>query len=133
MRAFFDTNVLIYLNSPSERYFHKACHLLDLGGVISVQVLNEYCSVSLRKYKRDWSTILKACEDFERALEVCDLTLESQTLARAYVGRYGYSIYDANIIASAKLAGCDTLWSEDMADGQIIEGVRITNPFAAES
>jgi predicted nucleic acid-binding protein len=43
------------------------------------------------------------------------------------------AFFDANILASAKLAGCDTLWSEDMAHGQVIEGVRITNPFMDES
>jgi predicted nucleic acid-binding protein len=133
MRAFLDTNILIYLNSPNERNYDKACELLGIGGVISVQVLNEYCSVSQKKYRRDWPSVSQACDDFAQALEVCDLTQESQTLARTYVGRYGYSIYDANILASAKLAGCDTLWSEDMAHGQVIEGVRITNPFMDES
>jgi predicted nucleic acid-binding protein len=133
MRAFVDTNILIYLNSPNERNYQKACALLGVGGVISVQVLNEYCSVCRRKYNRHWSTIAEACEDFSRAFEVYDLTIESQILARVYASRYGYSIYDANILASAKLAGCDTLWSEDMAHGQVIEGVRITNPFVSDS
>jgi predicted nucleic acid-binding protein len=132
MRAFFDTNVLAYLINPSDQKYAAAAKALRGGGVISVQVLNEYCYVAQRKGGLDWSIISGACEGYSQALEVQDLTLESQSLARAYAERYGYSIYDANILASAKLAGCDTLWTEDMRHGQVIEGVRITNPIAAE-
>ena len=46
--------------------------------------------------------------------------------------RYGLSIYDAMIAASALDAECDTLWSEDMHDGIVIQGrLRIANPFRA--
>ena len=44
--------------------------------------------------------------------------------------RYGLSVYDAMIVASALLAGCKTVLSEDMQDGQVLEGrLRIRNPF----
>ena len=50
---------------------------------------------------------------------------------RALAERYGLSVYDAMIIAAALLAGCTTLWSEDMQDGLLVEGqLRIANPFA---
>ena len=46
-------------------------------------------------------------------------------------GRYGLSVYDAMMVAAALLAGCATLWSEDMQDGLPVEGrLRIVNPFA---
>ena len=49
----------------------------------------------------------------------------------ALAERYGLSIYDSMIAASALEAGCDTLWSEDMQDGMVLDGqVRIVNPFA---
>ncbi len=38
-------------------------------------------------------------------------------------------IYDACIVASASLAGCGVLYTEDLADGAVIADVRITNPF----
>jgi predicted nucleic acid-binding protein len=45
--------------------------------------------------------------------------------------RYGLSVYDAMIVASALIAGCTTLWSEAMQDGLLVEGEpRIMNPFA---
>ena len=43
--------------------------------------------------------------------------------------RYQYGFYDSLIIASALSAGCDRLYSEDLHDGQIIEGLTIENPF----
>jgi predicted nucleic acid-binding protein len=49
---------------------------------------------------------------------------------RSIAERYGLSIYDAMIAAAAMEAGCDTLWSEDMQHGLVLEeGLRIVNPF----
>ena len=48
--------------------------------------------------------------------------------------RYGYSIFDSCIVASALEAGSDTLWSEGMQHGMMIDGrLRIANPFRKES
>lgn len=132
-QTFIDTNILAYLIDPSDDKYLIAKGVVQRGGVISVQVLNEYCSVARRKARQSWMDISKACNGFLVAFEVCDVTKDTQTLARTYADRYGYAIYDANILASAKLAGCDTLLCEDMRHGQVIEGVRITNPFIAES
>ena len=43
--------------------------------------------------------------------------------------RYGFSVYDSMIVTAALLAGCDTLVSEDLQDGQRIEGLVVRNPF----
>jgi predicted nucleic acid-binding protein len=52
-------------------------------------------------------------------------------VGRALAERYGLSVYDAMIVASALIAGCTTLWSEAMQDGLLVEGeLRIMNPFA---
>ncbi|MBY0577794.1 MAG: PIN domain-containing protein [Burkholderiales bacterium] len=37
-------------------------------------------------------------------------------------GKYGFSWYDSLIVASALGAGCDTIYTEDMHHGQILEG-----------
>ena len=48
----------------------------------------------------------------------------------ALAERYGLSIYDAMIAASALDAGCDTLWSEDIQHGmRLAEGLRIADLF----
>ncbi len=65
-------------------------------------------------------------------LPVQPITVEIHDTGLALAERYGLSIYDAMIAASALHAECDTLWSEDMHDGMVIqERLRITNPFRA--
>lgn len=131
MPDFLDTNIILYsILTDDLRKAEKAIALLRSGDVISVQVLNEMISVLRGRKKWSWNdtkSVLQATKDI---LEICDLTLESQTLAVEIAGRFNYFIYDANIIASAKLADCTHLWSEDMQHGQVIEGVQIRNPFA---
>ena len=63
--------------------------------------------------------------------EPLPLTLATHEKAVEFAKRYGFHIYDATILASALLAGCSTLYSEDMQDGQRIESLTIRNPFSA--
>ena len=44
--------------------------------------------------------------------------------------RYRLSYWDAAIIAAARVLGATTLYSEDLNDGQVYEGVTVRNPFA---
>ena len=58
------------------------------------------------------------------------ITLATHEAALGIAARFGYRIYDSLIIASALEAACATLYSEDMQDGQVIEGrLTIRNPF----
>ena len=60
-----------------------------------------------------------------------DVTLQTHDVGRALAERYGWSVYDAMIVAAALRAGCTRLWSEDLQDGQLVEDrLRIANPFA---
>jgi predicted nucleic acid-binding protein len=58
------------------------------------------------------------------------VTVETHERAMHVAERYGYSIFDSLIIAAALHAGARTLYSEDMQDGQVIEGLTIRNPFS---
>ncbi len=62
-------------------------------------------------------------------IEVAPVTFETHGLARGIAERHQLKIYDACIIASASLAGCKTLYTEDLTDGAVIAGVAIVNPF----
>ncbi|NBB49697.1 PIN domain-containing protein [Rhizobium sp. CRIBSB] len=127
---FVDTNVLLYLASGDNQKADRAEAVLGQGGTISVQVLNEIANVLRRKIQMSWSDT-HVFRDMIRAL----LTVEPVTQATHETGlrvseRYGLSIYDAMIVAAALLAGCDTLISEDMQDGLVIDDrLRIVNPF----
>jgi predicted nucleic acid-binding protein len=105
--------------------------LLEAGGTISVQVLNEFVAVARRKLKLDWRQIASLIAVARRICgPAVPLTQETHDHARQIAERYRLSFYDALIVATALSAGCTTLWSEDMQDGLAIEGLTIRNPFS---
>ena len=127
---FFDSNVLIYLFSGDDTKADEAESLLSQGGVISVQVLNEFASVASRKAGMSTAEIREALEPIRAICAVHPLTEELHDLGMQLTERYQLSLYDAMIVGSALTAGCNTLFSEDMQDGQIIDRkLRIQNPF----
>jgi predicted nucleic acid-binding protein len=129
-RAFFDTNVLIYAFAKDDPRTEAAETLLAGGGVIGVQILNEFVSVAVRKLAMPWPEVLEALSAIRVLCPSCvPLTIETHDLALRLSGRYGYQIYDSLVLAAALQASCTTLYSEDMRDGQAIEGITIRNPF----
>lgn len=128
---FFDSNVLLYLLSGDSVKADKAEELLVQGGHISVQVLNEFASIATRKLKMSHAEAREVLAPIRAVCRVNPLTEETHERGLQLCERYQLSIYDGMIAASALLAGCKTLFSEDMQDGQIIERkLRIRNPFA---
>jgi predicted nucleic acid-binding protein len=131
-KAFFDTNVLLYLLSEDAAMADRAEELIAISGVISVQVLNAFVSVASRKLRMSWSEIRDVLSSIRAVCETEPVTVETHELGLELAERYGLSFYDATIVASALRAGCETLYSEDLQDGQIInKQVRICNPFAS--
>jgi predicted nucleic acid-binding protein len=127
---FADTNVVLYLLDDGPKAA-RAEVILGQGPRISVQVLNETLVNSRRKAGLSWEEAGAFLEGVRALCPVEDLTLQTHDVGRALSERYGFSIYDAMIVASALLAGCTTLWSEDMQDGLVVERqLRIVNPFA---
>jgi predicted nucleic acid-binding protein len=130
-RAFFDTNVPLYLLSDDASKSRRAETLLSSGGTISVQVLNEFVAAARRKRLGDWDEIDELLWALQRLCEVHPVSLEAHELGVKLARRYDLHIYDACIVASAKLAGCTTLYTEDLHHGQRIDGLTIRNPFLA--
>ena len=129
--AFLDTNVLIYLLSDNTLKADIAQDLLRSGGVVSVQVLNEFASVALRKTDLRLDEVREVLRGIRRFCRVEPLTIDTHELGLAYSARYRYTIYDSMILAAAALAGCTTLMSEDLHAGQTVGNeIRIHNPFA---
>lgn len=131
MTAFLDTNILVYAFSTDPRA-GTASALLDPINRIGVQSLNEFALVARRRMGMDWGAVHAA---IDRLLWLFP-TPEPLTLAIHDVGlrvaeRHGFRIYDAMIVAAALAAGCDTLWSEDMHHGLVVDDrLTIRNPFA---
>jgi predicted nucleic acid-binding protein len=128
--SFFDSNVLAYLASGDSAKADRAEAVLRDGGAISVQVLNEIANVARRKMGMSWQETRGLLSLLRGLLTVHPLTIETHELGLALAERHQLAIYDALIAASALLAGCDRLWSEDMQDGMAIDRrLRIVNPF----
>lgn len=128
---FFDTNVVLYLLDDGPKA-ETAERLLGRGGIISVQVLNEALVNCRRKAGMSWDETAVFLDAVQRLCTVTGLTVETHTLGRALAERYRLSVYDAMIVAAALLAGAPVLWTEDMQDGLVVEGMlTLRNPFAA--
>ncbi len=130
-KVFLDTNVLLYLLSPDATKADRAEALLDRGGVISVQVLNEFASVATRKLSMRMPEVREVLSTVRTLCDVVPLSIEIHDLGLDLAERYHLSIFDALIVATVTLAKCRTLYSEDMQHGQKFEGLTIWNPFLA--
>ena len=129
MSAFFDTNIIVYAQERGEKG-NIARALLAEGGYLSVQVLNEFASVSSRKQGRTWSEIEEALSDLLALVRPpVSITIDLHRQARRLASELGFSFYDALIVAAAIEAGCQTLYSEDMQHGRTIGPLTIMNPF----
>lgn len=130
-KAFFDTNVLIYAALKNDPRSRRSEDLLAVGGVISVQVLNEFVSVARRRFKTPLDDV-KAALQWIRVLcpDPVPLTIETHEEAVRIAEVCGYRIYDSLIVAAALGAKCGVLYSEDLQDRQIIDGkLTIRDPF----
>lgn len=129
MSAFFDSNILVYAVSTDSKRDRALAAIAD-GGVISVQVLNEFTNVLRKKQKLDWPVIEAALRSLRlRFPDITALTADTHAAALTVARQHGLAFYDALIVAAAIEAGCDTLYSEDMQHGREIEGLVILNPF----
>ncbi|MEO8675221.1 MAG: PIN domain-containing protein [Casimicrobiaceae bacterium] len=129
--AFFDTNVVLYLFSADAAKADRAEALLAAGGLISVQVLNEFAAVARRKLGMTWREVRDVTTQLRAVLRVTPLTVETHEQGVRVAERLGLSIYDGTIVASALLSGCGILYTEDLQDGQFIDAqVRVRNPFS---
>jgi predicted nucleic acid-binding protein len=132
-KVFIDTNILLYLLSSLQDKADRAEKILQEGGLISVQVLNEIANIALRKLSMSWKEINEMLALIRSLCLTVPLTIETHDRGRHVAERYGLSVYDSMIIGAALLGGCETLYSEDMQDGLLIDHqLRIRNPFAPQ-
>jgi predicted nucleic acid-binding protein len=132
--AFIDSNVVVHLLGSDSRKADRAESLMQAGAQCSVQVLNEVANVLRRKLAMDWNEIRELVSLLRQLCKVQTLTIETQQKGLDLAERLSLSVYDSMIVATALLAGCTTLWSEDMHDGLVVDGqLHIRNPFSGLS
>jgi predicted nucleic acid-binding protein len=131
-KVFLDSNLLIYAvsNELEKKQAVQKLLLVNYEFVISTQVLNEFSNICFKKNLLSLSDITKASQGFCQFFQV--ETIVPATIFSAYSirDRYGFSFYDALIIATAKQSGCKILFSEDLQHNQLIDNVlKIENPL----
>ncbi len=135
--CFIDTNLFIYqLEASDERKSATADRIIRKGietrnACISFQIVQECLNTVLRKAEIPLSTdeskqyldnVLAPLYRVPASLSLYRHALDLQT-------RYHYGFYDSLVIAAALDVGCTRLYSEDLQNGQRIEGLTIENPF----
>ena len=133
-RVFLDTNILAYdldAGSPhKQRLAREALSRPDHEFVISTQVLMELYVVLTRKLR----PALPEAAAAEVVTSLCRLPVvgtDAELVQRAIAlsVRHQLSVWDALIVTAAREAGCEELWTEDLATGAELRGVRIRNPL----
>lgn len=136
---FVDTNVLLYAVSalPEDAAKKRRAHELLRGSdlAISVQVLQEFYHQATRPTRPGRLTHDDAIAFLGTLLRfpVQEITLDLFREAVAISQRFRLSYWDGAILAAARAAGCDTIYSEDLSSRQDYGGLRVINPFLEES
>jgi predicted nucleic acid-binding protein len=128
--SFFDTSVLLYLLSDDSNKADRVEELLAERGTISVQVLNEFASVALRKLRIPLNDVREILGTIRAVCNVEPVNLATHDRGLEIHERYGFSPYDSMMVASALIMGSKVLYTEDLQHGQLIDAhLRIVNPF----
>ena len=133
-RSFLDTNVLIYSVDNVDPARQTAAievierHARGKTGVISTQVLQEFYSAATRKLGIQPLEARRIVRDF-RIFDIVQVTPEIIEEGIDCSILNAISFWDALIVASASTARCSEILSEDLSDGQSIQGIRVRNPF----
>ena len=131
---FIDTNVLIYFvdgRNQAKQSIARTVIADAIGNpeyVMSLQVLNEFANVSLKKLGMTEDEVRQYIEAFQRMRIVFQ---QSGWTVRALEIRkqYGLQFYDSLLLTAAEASGCDEFWTEDLNDGQMYCGIKAVNPF----
>jgi predicted nucleic acid-binding protein len=134
--VFVDTNVILYSfddSVPSKRDYARkwlAVCWQRRCGRLSTQVTNEFYANARKRFARA-ITPAQAQAEVRRYQQWKPWTIDMATVETAWAveGRYGLSYWDALMVAAAQHLGCAWLLTEDLQHNQLLDGVRVLNPF----
>ncbi|MBP5451633.1 MAG: PIN domain-containing protein [Treponema sp.] len=135
-KVFFDTNILVYfVDGNDTRKQNIAQNLVkkavqNRNGIISTQSLQEFFNVITKKCLCSKSDAKTLVEMFSEQFPVTQVSVPQIQGAIDICIKHGVSFWDSLILSSANDSGCTIVYSEDMNNGQTIEGAKILNPFA---
>lgn len=130
---FLDSNIILYCYSNDETDKQAiARNIFEQysNPCISKQVINEVSNILFRKFKLDCESIENAILQISNLVEILDFNLTTQIKAIRLKKSYNLQYFDALIVATALENNCNTLYSEDIQNGLLVEGkLTIINPF----
>ena len=130
-KCFADTNIAIYALDADASKRDTALAILAQRPTISTQVVNEYLNVLLKKHKCNRASANELARALMTACDVASVTPDMTELAMILGEQHLINHWDAVIVAAALAMGCETLYSEDLQDGQVFEErLMVKNPFA---
>jgi len=132
-KAFFDTNVLLYMYSRAD--LAKQARAKELFAscagriLLSTQVVQEFYVAGIRKLGLPRRKVQEA------AAALLELPLVIVSPEQILSGirmeeRYTISFWDALILAAAESGGAEIVYTEDLNDGQRYGAVTVRNPFS---
>jgi predicted nucleic acid-binding protein len=125
-----DTNVAVYMLTGDHEKAKRAREVMQGRPTISVQVLNEITNVCVRKHRMSWSRTGQFLALMNALCDIAPLTVEIHDLGRRIAERHGFAFYDSCIVAAALREGCETLYTEDMHHGLVVDDqLTLINPF----
>ena len=136
-RYFLDTNIFVYsFDENAKDKQQKARELIKTSlktgnGHISFQVIQEFFNVATKKFEVPIS-LLSSKEYLDKIFMQLEVVYPDGDFVKTgldLAATTGYSFYDSLIISAALKARCDTLYTEDLQDGQQIRNLTIANPF----
>ena len=132
VKTFWDTNIFVYMYSNDQEEKRQASlSLLEKHTLFtSTQALNELCNVFTKKYNLKTSNIREFIRGITSSFHIEIIMEKTIEEGLRIKGKYGYSYYDSLMLAAALQCNCNIFFTEDMNDGQIIDGkLKIVNPY----
>ena len=136
-KVFFDSNILVYYVDQTDLRKQEIARKLikeaisNGNGVLSTQCLQEFYNVVTKKLLCDKENAKKLVKMFADNFPITQISVPVILSAVDISIKTQFSFWDSLILSAAKDTGCIIVFSEDLTHGQLVEGSRIINPFAA--
>ena len=134
-KVFFDSNILVYFADSADSQKQQLAGqiiknaVINDNGIISTQSLQEFFAATTRKLLCSKEKAREYLENFGESLTVEQVSVAHILKAVDICIKNQFSFWDSLILAAAIKSGCSICYSEDMTNGQIVEGIKIINPF----
>lgn len=126
-----DTNILVYLHEDTPTFKSEISKMIVRNlPVVSSQVISEYINVLNRLLRSSKVELIHHSITLSEGCPVIGTDHLLLLKARELILKYDFQVFDSIVVASALLAGCNILYSEDFQHHMVVENqLTIINPY----